>query len=183
MLIRHAVEIEYELICAELAAIDPWKHHNLTKEKLLHFLNSDPGRKIIIIEIAKDIIGCIMYRFDNVFKTLCDKKAFPVLQKFYSDKCIEKPEDLEKQLPLSCYMHIVGIFGSNQGKGYGKQLLDYITAFAIKANIFNLYLMVSHINPRAKKFYEREGFMEIGVIHGLHGEDNIDFLMFKNTIS
>jgi len=77
-------------------------------------------------------------------------------------------------------MHIVGVFGSNQGKGYGKQLLDYITILAKKENIFNLYLMVSHTNPRAKKFYEREGYKEIGIIHGLHSEDNIEFVMFKN---
>lgn len=46
------------------------------------------------------------------------------------------------------------------GRGYGKEILNYITDFAVKLKLESLHLKVSKENLRAISLYEKNGFLK-----------------------
>lgn len=65
-----------------------------------------------------------------------------------------------------------------RGSGLAKKLMDAITNYAQEAGVTQLELDVSAENPIAIRFYEREGFTEIGrvpagIVHKGRGIDDV----------
>lgn len=69
-----------------------------------------------------------------------------------------------------------------RGQGVGKVLLDYFeqVSFLKSGKVF---LLVSEHNSRAKKFYERHGYQEVGFIPDLIREGLSEYLMMKSRPS
>ena len=71
--------------------------------------------------------------------------------------------------------------GNLQGyrkKGIGKILIDFFVN-AICAEDKKIFLAVADFNPVAKRFYEKNGFRQVGELPNLYRDDITEFLMMK----
>ena len=79
------------------------------------------------------------------------------------------------------YLHIIAIQEEYRGRGIGKALLDYSERIALEmADKF--FLVVADYNPEAKRFYERNGYQQVGEIPNLYRPGITEYLMAKNLI-
>lgn len=72
-----------------------------------------------------------------------------------------------------------------RGTSLAKDLLDVVTSHALNMGITQLELAVSTENPRAIRFYQRQGFSEVGKVPAgfLHDGREIDeFLMVRRLV-
>ena len=77
------------------------------------------------------------------------------------------------------YLHIICIKEEYRGRGIGKALLDYSERIALEmADKF--FLVVADYNPDAKRFYERNGYQQVGEIPNLYRSGITEYLMAKN---
>ena len=77
------------------------------------------------------------------------------------------------------YLHIISIKEEYRGRGIGKALLDYSERIALEmADKF--FLVVADYNPDAKRFYERNGYQQVGEIPNLYRSGITEYLMVKN---
>lgn len=62
-------------------------------------------------------------------------------------------------------MHLLNITisPSHQGSGHGRALLDHVVARARASGALSLWLEVRESNLRARRLYERYGFVQVGV--------------------
>lgn len=76
------------------------------------------------------------------------------------------------------YLHLIAVRESFRGRGIGKVLLDHAEeiAFSLSDKIF---LVVADFNPDAKRFYERNGYHQVGEIPGLYRHGITEQLMVK----
>ena len=76
------------------------------------------------------------------------------------------------------YLHIIAIREEYRGKGIGKALLDYSECIASEmADRF--FLVVADFNPDAKRFYERNGYQQVGEIPNLYRPGITEYMMAK----
>ena len=66
-----------------------------------------------------------------------------------------------------CYVGGLAIHPMHFGKGYGRQLLEEVKQWAMRRGILRLELDVAEDNPRAKRLYEKSGFVVEGVLRKL----------------
>ena len=67
----------------------------------------------------------------------------------------------------------------HRNKGIGKALLDYSEKIAYEmADRF--FLVVGDYNPDAKRFYERNGYQQVGEIPNLYRPGVTEYLMAKD---
>ena len=86
-----------------------------------------------------------------------------------------------RQLLHAVYLHIIAIREEYRGQGVGKALLDYSECIASEmADKF--FLVVADYNPDAKRFYERNGYQQVGEIPNLYRHGITEYLMAKNLI-
>ena len=79
------------------------------------------------------------------------------------------------------YLHIIAVKEEFRDKGIGKALLDYSERIAFEmADKF--FLVVADFNPDAKRFYERNGYQQVGEIPNLYRPGITEYLMAKNLI-
>ena len=76
------------------------------------------------------------------------------------------------------YLHIIAIKEEYRGLGVGKALLDYSECIAFEI-ADKLFLVVADYNPDAKRFYERNGYRQVGEISGLYRSGITEYLMVK----
>ena len=77
------------------------------------------------------------------------------------------------------YLHIIAIKEEYRDRGIGKALLDYSERIALEmADKF--FLVVADYNPDAKRFYERNGYQQVGEIPNLYRSGITEYLMAKN---
>ena len=79
------------------------------------------------------------------------------------------------------YLHIITIKKEYRGHGFGKVLLDYSEWIASEM-ADKLFLVVADYNPEAKRFYERNGYQQVGEIPSLYRPGITEYLMAKNLI-
>ena len=79
------------------------------------------------------------------------------------------------------YLHIIAIKEECRGQGIGKALLDYSERIASEM-ADRLFLVVADYNPEAKRFYERNGYQQVGVIPDLYRPGITEYLMAKKLI-
>jgi ribosomal protein S18 acetylase RimI-like enzyme len=75
------------------------------------------------------------------------------------------------------YLHIIAIKEEYRNLGLGKELLDYFESVIVQSSKF--FLVVADFNPKAKKLYEKCGYVEVGVIPNLYKTGVTEFLMMK----
>ena len=77
------------------------------------------------------------------------------------------------------YLHIIAVKEEYRNKGIGKALLDYSEKIAYEmADRF--FLVVGDYNPDAKRFYERNGYQQVGEIPNLYRLGITEYLMVKD---
>ena len=77
------------------------------------------------------------------------------------------------------YLHIIAIKEEYRGLGVGKALLNHSERIALEmADRF--FLVVADYNPDAKRFYERNGYQQVGEIPDLYRPGITEYLMAKN---
>lgn len=87
--------------------------------------------------------------------------------------CVLRPKFL-----FGDYLELLAIAPAAQGRGHGRTLLAYVEGIAFKrAN--NLFVCVSDFNARARTFYNRNGYAEIGSIPDLLIPGAAEILMRK----
>lgn len=59
-----------------------------------------------------------------------------------------------------------------QGKGYGKIMLNEMIQFAVKANANSMYLEVRTSNKSAIQLYDKRGFNELGIRKDYYPDNN-----------
>lgn len=74
------------------------------------------------------------------------------------------------------YLNILVVDSAQRGLGVGSALMHHSISH-LKKKYKNIYLCVSHFNPKAKKFYESLGFRKIGKIENFFLKDHHEILM------
>ena len=77
------------------------------------------------------------------------------------------------------YLHIIAVKEDYRDRGIGKALLDFSESIASKM-ADKLFLVVADYNPDAKRFYERNGYQQVGEISNLYRPGIAEYLMTKN---
>ena len=77
------------------------------------------------------------------------------------------------------YLHIIAIKEEYRGRGIGKALLDYSERIALEM-ADKLFLVVVDYNPEAKRFYERNGYQQVGEIPNLYRTGITEYIMAKD---
>lgn len=77
------------------------------------------------------------------------------------------------------YLHIIAVKEEYRNKGIGKALLDYSEKIAYEMTD-RFFLVVGDYNPDAKRFYERNGYQQVGEIPDLYRPGVTEYLMAKD---
>ena len=77
------------------------------------------------------------------------------------------------------YLHLIAVKEEYRDMGIGKALLDFSESIASKM-ADKLFLVVADYNPDAKRFYERNGYQQVGEISNLYRPGITEYLMTKN---
>jgi len=77
------------------------------------------------------------------------------------------------------YLHIIAVKKEYRNKGIGKALLDYSENIAYQM-ADKLFLVVADYNPGAKRFYERNGYQQVGKIPNLYRPEVTEYMMAKD---
>lgn len=79
------------------------------------------------------------------------------------------------------YIQNISVDALARGEGIGTKLMNFVTEFALQNGHSSLWLDVAYNNPKAKKLYEREGFVEASK-HTIMFSKNGFFRMRKHLI-
>jgi ribosomal protein S18 acetylase RimI-like enzyme len=87
---------------------------------------------------------------------------------------------LRQRFLFGDYLELFAIAASAQGRGYGRALLAHLENVVFR-RAKNLFVCVSDFNHLARRFYERNGYMEIGPILHLLIPGSSEILLRKTT--
>ena len=79
------------------------------------------------------------------------------------------------------YLHIIAVKEEYRDRGIGKALLDYSERIASEM-ADKLFLVVADYNAEAKRFYQRNGYQQVGEIPNLYRPGITEYLMAKSLI-
>lgn len=77
------------------------------------------------------------------------------------------------------YCRSLAVKESNRGMGVGTTLLNYYEKIGFK-NADKLFILVSDFNKRAKKLYEKLGYLQVGSVPNLFKEGITEYIMVKD---
>ena len=77
------------------------------------------------------------------------------------------------------YLHIIAVKEEYRNKGIGRTLLHYSENIAYEM-ADKLFLVVADYNPDAKRFYERNGYQQVGKIPDLYRPGVTEYMMEKD---
>lgn len=76
------------------------------------------------------------------------------------------------------YLHIIAVKQACRGRGIGQKLMVFFEQ-AVFTDHAKAFLVVADFNPEAKRWYERLGYRQVGVIPGLYRQGVTEYLMMK----
>ena len=167
LVIRPASNEELLMACATMATIDPWLRLGIDADLLYRAHCADPARLAHVCECGGRIAGVVMFRLCDAVVVLGQRGASEALRKHYGGPA----ED-------GGYVHNLAVFPGHTGQGVGRALLAHAERL-VRAESDRAYLFVSDFNRRAHRFYEREGYVEIGYVENCLVEGNRENLMLK----
>lgn len=75
-------------------------------------------------------------------------------------------------------LHLLATKEKHRSKGVGKILMEFLEELVFKTRD-KIFLVVADFNPRAKLFYEKLGYKQVGTIPSLYREGINEYLMMK----
>lgn len=78
------------------------------------------------------------------------------------------------------YIQNISVDALARGEGIGTKLMNFVNEFALQNGYSSLWLDVAYNNPKAKKLYEREGFIEVSKHNILFSENG--FFRMRKTV-
>ena len=75
-------------------------------------------------------------------------------------------------------LHILAIKEQYRSQGIGKRMLEEFENVGMKDSS-KAFLVVADFNPKAKRLYEREGYIQVGELPSLYREGITEYLMMK----
>lgn len=79
---------------------------------------------------------------------------------------------------VGAYVRMIAVNREYRGTGVGTVLVEYIQNLAKQNGKNNIFLICSVENSNAKRFYERVGFKQVGILESLV-IDNHDEILFR----
>ncbi len=79
---------------------------------------------------------------------------------------------------LGGYLRLIAVATGQEGRGTGAQLLDEVER-RVATSSRRLFLLVSHFNQGARRFYAARGYAEAGRLEGLVVADVDEILMWR----
>lgn len=76
------------------------------------------------------------------------------------------------------YLHLFTILPQFRGQGFGKRILKLFEEKYL-LNRSKVFLVVADFNPKAKSFYEKNGYIQVGKVPGLYKPATDEYLMMK----
>jgi Acetyltransferases len=76
------------------------------------------------------------------------------------------------------YLHLIAVKAECRGKGVGKEMLEFLEDMVFKTRD-KIFLVVADFNPDGKRFYEKMGYRQVGVIPDLYRKGVNEYLMMK----
>lgn len=76
------------------------------------------------------------------------------------------------------YLHIIAVKEEYRGQGIGEEMMAYFEKICFEGNS-KVFLVVADFNPDAKRFYERLGYQQVGILPSLYREGITEYLMMK----
>lgn len=77
------------------------------------------------------------------------------------------------------YIELLALLPDQQGRGLGTQVLSFIEAQARQAGTRNVWVCASQFNSGARRFYERQGFVDVGHLPDLVTDGFAEMLLRK----
>ena len=87
---------------------------------------------------------------------------------------------LRQRFLFGDYLELLAIAPSAQGQGLGRLLLAHVEGIVF-ARVKNLFICVSDFNTGARRFYQRQGYQEIGPIPNFLIPGTAEILLRKTT--
>ncbi|MDH4188138.1 MAG: GNAT family N-acetyltransferase [Nitrospira sp.] len=81
---------------------------------------------------------------------------------------------------LGDYLELLAVADRERGKGLGHTLLTHIEPLVFE-RVSNLFVCVSDFNDRGRKFYEKQGYQEIGPLKNLLIQGSAEILLRKTS--
>jgi ribosomal protein S18 acetylase RimI-like enzyme len=76
------------------------------------------------------------------------------------------------------YLRLIALAPGNEGRGQGAALLDEMEK-RIASESRHVFLLVSHWNRAARRFYARRGYLEVGRLPGFVKPDTDEIICWK----
>jgi ribosomal protein S18 acetylase RimI-like enzyme len=80
------------------------------------------------------------------------------------------------------YLRLIALVPGAEGRGLGAALLDEVER-RVAARSRTLFLLVSHWNEGARRFYARRGYAEVGRLPGFVRDDTDEIVCMKRVTS
>ncbi len=109
------------------------------------------------------------------------RRPDPVLSKFVItvDEQIEGTVCIRYPCLRGAYLELLAIYPSQQGRGIGQQVIQWLAAEAQQASSRNLWTLVSAFNHAGQRFYQKMGFTQVGQLDDLVVPGQTELLMRK----
>lgn len=79
------------------------------------------------------------------------------------------------------YLRLIALVPGREGGGVGGALLDAVEA-EVRAHSRHLFLLVSHWNEGARRFYARRGYQEVGRLPAFVRSDTDEIVCWKRLV-
>jgi [ribosomal protein S18]-alanine N-acetyltransferase len=66
------------------------------------------------------------------------------------------------------HLNLLAVTPEHRRQGLGRQLMDWLTTTAVEAGVFRINLELRTHNQGARVFYEKLGFVQLGVVPGYY---------------
>lgn len=176
-MIRPVREDEIADVCTRLCEIDPWKRLRIQADELVHGLQMDPLRRMLVWQVDENasVGGVVILRLRSAAEMLFFRGFGQIMAARYH---VGWPCEWS-MVPDGGYIGSLAVLDGHTGRGIGQALIDAAHAQFMAAGHRYSFLLVSSFNHSAQRFYERNGYEFIGHVDNCLLPGNREHLMEK----
>jgi|GEM_PF-1030241 ribosomal protein S18 acetylase RimI-like enzyme len=179
-LLRPARPDEIAPICRILAGMEPWLTLGITATSLeTAFARDADIRRVQVAAEDDTLLGMVAFRTMRGMEYVSALRARSQRNAGLGDVSETQAPDY----PDGGYVNCLAVFGNQQGRGIGLELLQYAEAETARDGSERLYLCVSDFNAAARRFYARLGYTEMTCFKDCVVVGRDELLLVKPVIS